>query len=82
MGYGTRELDVEMTVEDITNLHYEVGKRVRIRTKVDKTLLDINGIVVGDYPFFFNVDTGNYIMSVNKVDLLYQYGATVVKEAS
>lgn len=82
MGYGTRELDVEMTVEDIVNLHYEVGKRVRIRTKIDKSLFDINGTVVGDYPFFFVIDTGLYRMAINKIDLLYKYGATVVKEAS
>jgi len=82
MKYSTRELDVEMTVEDIVNLHYKVGNRVRVRTKIDKTLFDIEGTVVGDYPFFFVIDTGLYMMAINKIDLLYRYGATLVKEVS
>lgn len=82
MGYGTRELDVEMTIEDITSLHYEIGRKVHVKTKVDKSLFDINGTVVGDYPFFFVVDTGLYRIAINKIDLLYKYGATVIKEAS
>ena len=82
MGYGTRELDVEMTVEDVTNLHYEVGKKIHVRTKIDKSLFDVNGVVVGDYPFFFIVDTGLYRMAINKIDLLYRYGGVAVKEVS
>lgn len=80
MGYGTRELDYETTITDVKNMHFGVGKKVRVKTKVDKTSMDFEGTVVGDYPFFFNVDTGNYVMSINKVDMLYRYGGVAVKE--
>ena len=80
MGYGTRELDYETTIADVKSIHFGIGKKVRVKTKVDKTLLDFEGTVVGDYPFFFNVDTGNYVMSVNKVDMLYRYGGVAIKE--
>lgn len=80
MGYGTRELDYETTIDDVRNIHFGVGKKVRVKTKVDKTSMDFEGTVVGDYPFFFNVDTGNYVMSVNKVDMFYRYGGVAVKE--
>lgn len=80
MGYGTRELDYETTIDDVKSIHFGIGKKVRVKTKVDKTSLDFEGTVVGDYPFFFNVDTGNYVMSINKVDMLYRYGGVAVKE--
>lgn len=80
MGYGARELDYETTIDDVKSIHFSIGKKVRVKTKVDKTSMDFEGTVVGDYPFFFNVDTGNYVMSINKIDMLYRYGGVAVKE--
>lgn len=78
MGYGTRSIDYEYEVSDITNMHFPIGLKVNVGTKVDKSLISFIGTVVADYPFFIVVYNGLYKMAVNKIDLVYKYGATSV----
>ena len=80
MKYGVRGLDYDYTVQDIKNVHFKIGSKVNVKTKIDKSMFDFVGTVVADYPFFIIIDTGHYNMAVNKVDLVYKYGATSVKE--
>jgi 3D (Asp-Asp-Asp) domain-containing protein len=78
MGYGTRSIDYDYEVSDIVNVHFPIGTKVNVKTKIDKSIVSLYGTVIADYPYFIVVDTGLYKMAVNKVDLVYKYGATAV----
>lgn len=84
---GDRNVEGGLEINYIQNTSFAVGTRVKIYTRLGKEYVDYVGIVVGDYDWFFNVEiqTENYnsfIISVNKVDLVTQYGSTKVKEVA
>lgn len=73
------------TSDSIKNLGFPVGSRVKVWTKIDKTKVIYEGRVVGDYDWFFNIEVktkqcGSFIISINKSDLVTEYGNTKVRK--
>ena len=79
-------IETGLSLQSIKNSGPNIGDRVKVRTKLDKHTMYLEGTVIEDYPFFFNVkiDTvrwGFYIISINKIDMLTKLNMTDVRIA-
>ena len=77
-------IDGGFTRDYIQSLGFNVGTRVKVKTKIDKTVFSFVGTVVGNYDDFFNVEVqteqySSYIVSINKADLVIETGNTRVR---
>ena len=82
-----KEVEVQRVSNDIREqLYFEPGTKLKIKEKVDKTIIVYEAVVIANYPYFLNVrvDTenrGSYIKSINKLDVLTNdRGRTLIKE--
>ena len=88
IGHGLGgKIDAVYTVKDVLNIHYELGTKLLIKEKVDKTVTVYEAVVVEDYLWHFVVrvdtkDYGSYFKSINKINALCAYGFTLIKEVA
>ena len=73
-----------ITRKEIMDIYYPRGTVVEALMKVDKTWMLYRGPVVDNYDYFFNIlvttDLGEFLVSVNKIDLLTNPSTIRVKE--